>query len=250
MSLLLNIVTKFPYAGLLDRDCSENSWWFNIPGVSPEAEVNAARDGVIAFYQAPDDVYGKCIINMMPPWIDWGAVDLQVRFVDEATGVQTGETIHNIGDWFAEESDGNSAFPAEVAFCQSFRSDVTAGLVPARRRRGRVYLGPLSPDAGMVSTADPYSRPGPALRGAGITGCVALFAATTGDPTGVEWVVYSRPVSAAQAAEAEHDYPGTSVTERDGLAHRVTACWNDDEWDTQRRRGADPTSRAELNLDV
>jgi hypothetical protein len=102
---------------------------------------------------------------------------------------------------------GGSPGPREVALCLSFYSERN---LP--RSRGRLYIGPWAttvmqerPDAG---TRDIVAELVPGLTGLG--------------GVDVDWCIYSRV---------------------DDELKPVTDWWVDDSWDTQRRRGHEPTAR-------
>lgn len=105
-----------------------------------------------------------------------------------------------------------TASPTELAIVLSYQGERVSGL-PQARRRGRIFLGPLSggnvdrPSASQVSV----------LRGAAINLLDASNAAT-----GWTWAQYS-PTN--------------------GIGIDVNNGWVDNEWDTQRRRGRRATER-------
>lgn len=123
-----------------------------------------------------------------------------------------------------------SNLPTEVAAALSFSASLVnipesvpqppdgpeGDLRPASRRRGRVYLGPLTPgaitDAGMLDTANFAAV------------CVAAGARLRDDSllasNGIDWVVFS---------------------ETEQLARPVTAVWMNNAPDIQRRRGRKPS---------
>jgi hypothetical protein len=112
-------------------------------------------------------------------------------------------------------SVGGAPLPPEVAFCISFQAPRSSGISQARRR-GRIYLGPFASN-NMGTDGRPTSALMTQIGGAVQTMVDASEAATTWS-----WAVYSR-VS--------------------GVAVSVTDAWIDNEWDTQRRRGREATSR-------
>jgi len=111
---------------------------------------------------------------------------------------------------------GNSSHPREVALVLSFEAARQSGSVQ-RRRRNRVYLGPLSV-IGTVSGAD--FRPPTALLDEIASAAGTLKANAS---LGIQWVIRSQV--------------GNFVAP-------VANGWLDNAFDTQRRRGADPTSRS------
>jgi hypothetical protein len=108
-----------------------------------------------------------------------------------------------------------ATLPTEVACCISMQGQKLPGL-PQRRRRGRVYIGPLS------TTTNSLGRPSAGLQAQLKTSVLAL-----------------------KTALLACDEPGTLAvwSEVDGAAVPVTDGWIDDAYDTQRRRGVQKTSR-------
>jgi len=105
-----------------------------------------------------------------------------------------------------------TGMPAEVALCISyFATRNIAG------RRGRIYIGPLSSSVGSFIGAD--WRPTTATRDTLAGKATDLLAAA--DLAGWPWALLSS----------------------DGVARPITDGWVDDAFDTQRRRGLDPTDR-------
>jgi len=108
------------------------------------------------------------------------------------------------------------ALPSELAVCISFQAARESG-VPQARRRGRVYIGPLSTAVNLNGMVDPAHRD--IFKNA----AKGLLDASTAAANYV-WVVHSHN------SETD-DRP-------------VTNGWVDDAFDIQRRRGLVPTSRA------
>jgi hypothetical protein len=104
----------------------------------------------------------------------------------------------------------------EVALCLSFQADPISG-VPQARRRGRIYLGPLT--QGVVTTT---GRPANAVVDAVAAAGNFLVDSLQG-ASPVRWTVYSRV--------------GDAMAE-------VTNGWCDNEFDTMRSRGRLSTYRA------
>jgi hypothetical protein len=110
--------------------------------------------------------------------------------------------------------------PLEVSACLSYHGSAEG--VPAARQRGRVYIGPLQTQVLTVSSGVPE----PIMLGELIDTLVTKGQNLAGNGAladdGWHWAVYSR------------------VNE---LAYNITGGWVDNEFDTQRRRQADPTQR-------
>ena|SRR6187431_192026 len=107
---------------------------------------------------------------------------------------------------------GSGALPADVALCLSFQGVPVSG-TPQARKRGRVYIGPLTSSILVSSTGRPVQSFIDILNGA---------AQELRDSAGTSWVVYSRV---------------------DDIGYTVNNGWIDNEFDTQRRRGEGPTTR-------
>lgn len=109
-------------------------------------------------------------------------------------------------------------YPREVAVCLSFRGATVSGANPARRR-GRIYIGPLSETAGVTSGA--YVRPDAAF-------CNDLLDAA---------------VDLGQGAQALANATWSVYSKASAALITIAAFWVDNEWDTQRRRGVRATQR-------
>lgn len=110
---------------------------------------------------------------------------------------------------------GSNSSPPEVALCLSWRTEYVSGF-PNSRLRNRVYIGPLH--AGAIGND---GRPSSSTMTAMIAAGQSLFDAS--GSAGWTWVVYSP--TEAQSFE-------------------ITQGWCDNEFDTQRRRGRQATSRS------
>lgn len=109
-----------------------------------------------------------------------------------------------------------SNLPAEVALCLSYAADIESGQ-KAARRRGRIYLGPLctyASDGATGATARPNVN---------VIANMKVAAETLSDgPVGTQWCVWSRVANTYAI---------------------ITHGYIDNAFDTQRRRGPDPTTR-------
>jgi hypothetical protein len=114
---------------------------------------------------------------------------------------------------------GADSLPTEVALCLSYQGQRVSGL-PQSRRRGRVYIGPLSVSALVQATGLPNTAANGVIDT--IAACGTFLAGATWSALGTVWGVYSPT-----------DDQGVTVT--DG--------WVDNAFDTQRRRGEKATTR-------
>jgi hypothetical protein len=112
---------------------------------------------------------------------------------------------------------GTSGLPSEVAICASFYATRN---MP--RRRGRVYIGPLSSNGNVINDQGDVPRPRPAS--------IAVNA-------------ISLSSKRLQAAAAAAQLPWGIVSQTDLVMRDVTNGWVDDAFDTQRRRGEESQSR-------
>lgn len=120
---------------------------------------------------------------------------------------------------------GATSMPSEVALCLSYRGALESGTLPARRR-GRIYIGPLTQAAVLTGVAGD-ARPESSLITAMLN---AAKSSLMEDVSLGDWCVASQPT------------PGGDVT----LVPIVHA-WVDNAFDTQRRRGGKPTTRTTIN---
>lgn len=209
----------------LPADTVNNVWSFrHLTDADHTLDAAEIASRLVAFYGA--------IVTIMSSALDFSharttIVDLQdtrprLPFYDEETAVTGAATT-------------NYDYPAEVAICMSFRGALGSGL-NARRRRGRVYLGPLQVPAG---DREHIVAEWPA---ACVDAAVAELAVTTGD---VEWCVYSpythHDVPVGERLDPDI-YPEVTANLFDAFTP-VTYVWADNAWDTQRRRGIQATTR-------
>ena len=127
--------------------------------------------------------------------------------------------------WNIQQPLGSSGLPSEVALVTSFEAIRQNGS-PQASRRGRIYIGPLS------TTANTAGRPSPAFVTA-LAKATQLLVLDSADSTG--------PMAATRLVVYSTKY-GNSAEVFDG--------WVDNAFDTQRRRGVDPSSRLSWDVTV
>lgn len=122
--------------------------------------------------------------------------------------------------WTFDAAPSGNALPTEVALCVSFQASKVSGS-PQARRRGRLYLGPFE-DA--VNTD---GRPGSSF----VTGAANGLKAFAEDLAAgfCSLLVYSRV---------------------DEIGRTAINGWVDNAFDTQRRRGLDPTVKTAVTFDL
>lgn len=244
---LIKATTILPYASGLPRDVAETSLWFRngvLSGIPPSSDDIIPENwqrvftAVEEFWTADLPGLITSLSGFISTVVDRTAGAAKVRMVrfDTITNQEVGAPVFQpiTLDNFA----GGSPLPAEVALCMSFKSNANDG-TPERRRRGRIYVGPLGEAHNEV--VDGIGRPTDVLITA-VNNAASRLQDTASDVlelngVATPWVVYSRPTTAEWNAE----HPGQERLVGD--VHDVTDGWCDDEWDTQRRRGLDATKR-------
>ena len=178
-----------------------NSWCLNVAAGTPDyTGIAAAFD---AFYSNLDVYFSPAVAQ----------TGHEIRFY-ALPGTPPNYPITNRFFDLSLQPSG-TALPREVALVLSFQALKSAG-VNQRRRKGRVYIGPLD------SSGSGGERPTSALRSDLANAAVGLQTAFTALTLDTTWSIWS---------EANQ----TASPVRDG--------WVDDAWDTQRRRGLDASTR-------
>lgn len=213
---LLRVVARLPRVTGTPEDAITNTWYFDGDDSDEDQEWywSAATDLLVDFYEGFDTYLSGALS---------GALFLTVYDMRDAEPrvpkfTQSTTLTVSAGAWL----------PAEVALCLSFQAAAVSG-TPQARRRGRVFLGPLSQDAIEASGGD--IRPTQAMR-EGIANLAGTLKAGRSLPLAagsLRWAVYSPTLDA-----------GGSV---DDAFNDVSSGWIDNAFDTQRRRGAAPTAR-------
>ena len=196
----------------LPEDRFVNTWHFDTgnPGITPAAFYASVNENLHSFYEDPVEVGGFSVSDFLPS--DVINSTIQFRHYDLSENEPREPEIY---DGVILPS-AVAPLPTEVAVCLSF-----FGTRNIPRQRGRVFIGPLSQNAGTVGAGGAGLRVADALANTLIAAAARLDADLAA--TGVQWVVWSR----------------TSID-----AHPVTGGWVDNAFDTQRRRGTQPTGRA------
>lgn len=190
-------------------------------------DLAAIRDAIIDFYKPAEN---SGLQSFMGKWANgigrtvkiYDLADLKPRapiheFISTTPPFSTASTTKNM--------------PAEVAVCLSYEGDKISG-TPQARRRGRIYIGPLSDSVMNESTASTPSRPMVAFLDLLLVQAAVLkldlFAA------GAVWCVYS-PTEDSAGDGSQGMTPITSI-------------WVDDAYDTQRRRGIAASQKRYANM--
>lgn len=200
----LLVQVKIPYRDEIPADVSVNTWSFRTSLPRLDA-MNGIGQGLLAFYGAMANYYSP-------------AVDLTrtlVKAYDRADALPRLPFIQEILP--LSDVNINLGMPEEVALCMSFRAVALSGTSP-KRRRGRVYLGPLNVDV-LNAGNDQRAVPNPQF-GIDLEAACDLFNGSLG-------------------AETSH----VIWSQANGTSSVAAAYSIDNAFDTQRRRGTAPTSR-------
>ena len=220
MPALVKMTVRFPYVNAtFSRDEAINDFWFYGSG-TPEDQASYWEPKLEAFYNDVPSSGATALYAYMSKVLDGPHAEIIAYEVNVATGL-SGPPLGTVAWTLTDRAEAD--LPLEVALVASVRSTLapaTGGaLLPLQRRTGRIYLGPLNQNAVGSDTTSGYPLPSTQFRTDLSRACYDL---STGDMDQSDWVIYSR---AARACSA------------------ITNGWVDNAWDTQRRRGTDPTSR-------
>lgn len=195
---LLRALVTIPMDSALPEDSVTNSLYFDSPGVDFPTNMTDLTTALTAFYQAVDGYMSVRCNN--PATIRYYNMD------DPTPRTPLREDTMTL-------TYGTATMPQELAVCLTFQGAKVSGQ-PQARRRGRIYIGPLS------TTGVTDDRPAGVLISA--LGTAATNLASAAFAAGVPWHVRS-------------EVSGTSVPVTDG--------WIDNAIDVQRRRGVRATAR-------
>jgi len=182
----------------------------------------------------PDDstvnTFHVYTVTGTPNWADvteaWQSYMDDLRNFFPGTVAETGHSlrVYDLADeeprapvsdlpWEFSSAPTGTTLPAEVALCISYEGTQISGLTQARRR-GRMYIGPIN------ATINDDGRPGAVALG-NFVGFFPTFVDAL-NTAGCYFVVYSR-------------------VNEDPV--QVVKAWADNAFDTQRRRGVEPSHR-------
>lgn len=204
---------RMPYSSGLPRDVSVNVFHWSVDEANELAFTNIAEK-LASFYNDDHSGEDTALANYIAPFVSRVTNECQIRFsnVDEDPS-----PILFVADWTLAASGSAHSLPAEVALAITWVATPLLP-VPIRRRRGRTYIGPLA--SGAIDS-------------------------TPGSPARPEQPLIDIWVGAAEfLVDDELDFERLVVWSRvNDQAYEVSGGWVDNEWDTQRPRGLDPTNR-------
>ncbi len=200
---------------LLPEDIIVNTFHFFVDAPPTQADALSIADKVIAFYNTAPTGQTP-VANIINPMVSRGANLCEVKLYDLGQ-LKPRPVLFNKFFTLGPVASGGSQYPAEVAIVLSLQTTRPAGAPPARHR-GRLYIGPVgsNTDGGLVAGDVVIANGTRQL----LLGAAGRLMAAPADL--IQWGIYSRV---------------------DGEIRRVIGSSVDDRYDTQRRRGAKPTSR-------
>lgn len=182
------------------------------------AEGHTAIVGVLQDFYNGEAGQFHSISEWLGAWISRTA---EIRTYDLAD-LRPREPMLSVLDLNASAT--GTSMPEEVAVCLSYSA--AAPITP--RRRGRIYVGPLSSLAVIAGSPTTNSRPDPAV----LTDLGLAATRLADNAAGVSWVVLHR------AQEATEDHPASAES-----TSLIVQGYVDNALDTQRRRGPKTTAR-------
>jgi hypothetical protein len=197
-----------------------NTFAFGTPtvGAPTPGELASISNSLIDFYNGVG-VSTRTLASYMSVLVHQGALKHQIRLYDEAAPLGSPPVF---SQQFTLAAIGNIPLPAEVSMCLSFRA-APQPPVPPSRLRGRIYFPLLSTEAlGLVSSGD--ARPSVTFQNTLADAGLRLATAV-----GHDWSVWSRA---------------------NGIFNPVVDMYVDNAFDTQRRRGAVPSTRVSRSTNV
>lgn len=209
----------------LPEDSITNTWHYQQPGSTPVPD-----DDAFDFETQLASFYGTWVPEMGSSNYDWATmVTRHYNLADTLPRVPFREGT--IGS--DPPLSGRNDYPAEVAVCLSMAGVVTSG-VNARRRRGRVFCGPIAMGGADLPTLPQVNAE------------IILDAAEAAffDSVDTQLAVYSRLTHYGIAVGGEigpEDEPNNAFL--GSSMNQVVKLWVDNAWDTQRRRGRGPSQR-------
>lgn len=194
----------------LGEDVIVNTWHFNGDTIAV-TDAELALDYLETFYTAIDGV-------IYPTTIQNACTIKVYDLTDEEPRVPVDERTFEI------IPTANNALPHEVAVCLSYRGELVSGEIAARRR-GRIYLGPITSTA--VTVANGASQVSAAVRDA-----IAVAAGALRDSPSTKWSVFSPTTLAAPGGDLATAF------------NDVVTGYVDNAFDTMQSRGQAATLRS------
>lgn len=225
MATYLRATVTIPHNTGLPEDAVINTWsWVGNAALGRATDATNITSALNTFYTAIKAYLGSTHAwnSAIVDFVDMQDARPRVPF---ATGALALGTL----------SSTNNDLPYETALCVSMRGALVSGL-NRRRRRGRVYIGPL-----QIGAGDNPQGPANAIVDTFATAAAGLLSATDAD-----LAIYSPYTHfGVPVGEDIKDYDEIP-SQLDDAFVPVEAVWVDNAWDTQRRRGVKATYRKTL----
>lgn len=226
-----------PYITDMPEDTAQNSFYFSSQDGEVDHAAAIAQLGtrVTDFYNGIHAGSANSISDYIGDQVsrNANACSVNVYFHDDTEGPADpwGSPV-GVSSWTIGAADAGIPLPAEVAAVMTYHADLTdvpetapnptpppAIIRPASRLRGRLYIGPLQQAAGSESGTNGDLVPSSNFRNTLDAAAQDLF----------------------DDNDLDYNWVGASV--KDNSFWTVTGGYNDNAFDTQRRRGTAPTSR-------
>ena len=218
---IVRVQHAFAHSNGLGRDQFVNTFYFRKATVS-DADMDALDGIVKAFWVGDPPTSALPVVNYFSGIADGATGSVKMYFMEDSTPRPVRHTSTTGLPTFGSAA-GN--MPSEVAVCLSYEGTALGPGVPVRRRRGRVYIGPLGNNANASTDANTEATVVTGLQNSLTQAAYQMK--TDATTAGFIWSVYSH-------ANSE--------------AYEVTKAWVDNAFDIQRRRGIRPSSRTTITL--
>jgi hypothetical protein len=215
MATLIRAQVSIACDSAFPRDAAVNTWHFWSTSVDPVDDADSVHDALVTFYDTVGVLFSENLTGI------WNAKYYNLVDIEPRTPMALGA-----GSFTPDPSTG---FPSEVACCLSYRAAGASG-ASTKRRRGRIYLGPLSLSTAEAATGDTFIHPDTL----DVIADAAVALISDLSSTGATWRVFS-PTEAGAAPWSTGVLLASS--------HDVVAGYIDNAYDTVRSRGLDATSR-------
>lgn len=205
---------NLPFITNLPRDVAVNTFAMDVAG-DPGLGLATA---LVDFYNADTGGRSASIASWLSPVIDRSSDACSIEFY--ALNLASGETGPPTGiqQFTLGPTTADAGLPQECAVCLSYFNNETPA-VPLKRRRGRIWMGPLvgavlsNLDGGLPSVANQFAED---------LAIAARELKSDLNDIGATWSVWSRS---------------------DAALYEITDGWVDNEFDTMRSRQVDATFR-------
>lgn len=201
---------RLNYTSGLPEDLAVNTFHFADTGGGYDADE--VFDDLEAFYNVAHSPASNPLAYFIGPIVSRVASACEMFCYE--VGV-TGPPLHYRAWTLGAAQTGQKQLPYEVALCLSYQGSAPG--LPSARQRGRIYLGPLQENALQASGVPP--SPTSTLRDAAVGAASWLAGENDVDRS---WCIWSR------------------VSQ---VATPISHGWLDNEFDTQRRRQKEATTR-------